>query len=158
MTGTVARRLAELGIELPAPRPPAASYTPFVITGDLVFISGQVPVGPKGLEWRGKCGADFTAAQGQLAARLCALNLLAHLQVACEGNLDRVRQCVRIEGFVNATPDFGEHPAVINGASDLIGEIFGSKGVHARSAVGCNSLPFNVAVEVAGVFTISAGL
>ncbi len=154
MTNIIAQRLAELGIELPNPRPPAASYTPYVITGDLVFISGQVPVGPQGLEFRGKCGAAFSVAEGQQAARLCALNMLAHLRVACSGNLDRVRQCVRIEGFVNATPEFGEHPAVINGASDLIADVFGAKGVHARFAVGCNSLPFDVAVEIAGIFAI----
>ncbi len=154
MTNTIDLRLAELGIELPKPRPPAANYTPYVLTGDLVFISGQVPIGAQGLEFRGKCGAVYSVAQGQQAARLCALNLLAHLREACDGNLDRVRQCVRIEGFVNATPEFGEHPAVINGASDLIADVFGAKGVHARFAVGCSSLPFDVAVEIAGVFAI----
>ena len=154
MTGKVERRLAELGIELPHLSAPVANDTPLVISGNLVFIAGQGPIGPNGLEWRGKCGAAYTVAQGQQAARLCALNLLAHLREACSGNLDRVRQCVRIEGFVNATPEFGEHPAVINGASDLIADIFGAKGIHARFAVGCNSLPFDVAVEIAGVFAI----
>ncbi|HEX4890348.1 MAG TPA: RidA family protein [Alphaproteobacteria bacterium] len=154
MTNSTEQRLAELGIELPKPRPPAANYTPYVITGDLVFISGQVPVGPKGLEWRGKCGAAFDVAGGQQAARLCAINLLAALREACDGDLDRVRRCVRIEGFVNSTPEFGDHPAVMNGASDLIAEVLGPKGVHTRFAVGCNSLPFDVAVEVAGVFEI----
>ncbi|MFP5468819.1 MAG: RidA family protein [Alphaproteobacteria bacterium] len=156
MTNIIAQRLAELGIELPTPRPPAANYTPYVISGNLVFISGQVPVGPQGLEFRGKCGAAFNVAQAQQAARLCALNMLAHLREACAGNLDQVRQCVRIEGFVNATPEFGEHPAVINGASDLIADVFGAKGVHARFAVGCNSLPFDVAVEIAGIFAIES--
>ena len=156
MTDSIDKRLTELGIELPQPRPPAANYTPYVITGDLVFISGQVPVGPQGLEWRGKCGGAYDVAQGQQAARLCALNLLSVLREACGGNLDRVQQCVRIEGFVNSTPEFGEHPAVINGASDLIAELFGAKGIHARFAVGCNSLPFGVAVEIAGIFAIDA--
>ncbi len=154
MTNTTEQRLAELGIDLPKPRPPAANYTPYVITGDLVFISGQVPAGPRGLEWRGKCGAAYTVAEGRQAARLCAMNLLAHLREACGGNLDRMRQCVRIEGFVNATPEFGEHPAVINGASDLIADVFGAKGVHARFAIGCNSLPFDATVEIAGIFAI----
>jgi len=155
MTNSTEQRLAELGIELPAPRPPAANYTPYVITGDLVFISGQVPIGARGLEWRGKLGAAFSVNEGQQAARLCAINLLACLRDACGGNLDRVRRCVRIEGFVNATPEFGEHPAVMNGASDLIAAVLGPKGVHARYAVGCNSLPFDVAVEVAGIFEIA---
>lgn len=158
MSNSIDHRLLELGIELPGPRPAAANYTPFVVQGELVFISGQVPAGPQGLEWRGKCGGAYSVAQGQQAARLCALNLLAHLREACGGNLDRVRRCVRIEGFVNSTPDFGEHPAVINGASDLIVEIFGAKGVHTRFAVGCNSLPFDVAVEIAGIFAISADI
>lgn len=155
MTNSTEQRLAELGIELPATRPPAANYTPYVVTGDLVFISGQVPVGAKGLEWRGKVGAAFSVAEGQQAARLCAINLLACLRDACGGNLDRVRRCVRIEGFVNSTPEFGEHPAVMNGASDLIASVLGPKGVHARYAVGCASLPFDVAVEVAGIFEIA---
>lgn len=154
MTHSIEQRLTELGIALPTPRAPAANYTPYVIAGGLVFISGQVPVGEQGIEWRGKCGAAWSTAQGQQAARLCALHVLAHLRVACGGNLDRVRQCVRIEGFVNATPEFSEHPAVINGASDLIAEVFGARGVHARFSVGCNSLPFDVAVEIAGIFAI----
>lgn len=154
MSNSIDHRLLELGIELPTPRPPVATYTPYVIVGNLVFISGQVPLGPQGLEFRGKCGAAFSVAQGQQAARLCALNMLAHLREACGGNLDHVQRCARIEGFVNCTPEFGEHPAVINGASDLIAEVFGANGVHARFAVGCNSLPFDVAVEIAGIFTI----
>ncbi len=154
MTHTIEQRLAELGIALPKPRSPAANYRPYVIAGELVFISGQVPAGPRGLEWRGKCGAAYSVEQGQEAARLCAMNLLAQLREACNGNLDRVRQCVRIEGFVNAAPEFGEHPAVINGASDLIADVFGERGRHARFAVGCSSLPFDVAVEIAGVFAI----
>lgn len=154
MPGKIAQRLDELGIVLPKPAAPAANYTPFVISGNQVFISGQVPVGPNGIEWQGKCGAEFSVAEGQQAARLCALNLLAQLQAACDGDLDRVRGCLRIEGFVNATADFRDHPAVINGASDLIVEVLGQVGVHSRFAVGCGSLPLGMAVEVGGIFSI----
>lgn len=145
-------RLSELGIQLPKPAAPAANYTPYVVTGNLIYVSGQVPVGPKGLEWRGKCGEQFNVEEGQQAARLCALNLLSQAREACGGDLDRITRCVRIEGFVNATPDFRDHPAVINGASDLIVEILGDRGVHSRFAVGCGSLPLGVAVEIGGIF------
>ena len=156
MTGKVERRLAELGIELPHLSAPVANYTPFVISGNLVFIAGQGPIGPNGLEWRGKCGAAFDVAQGQQAARLTALNLLAQLRAACGGDLDRVRSCVRIEGFVNATADFMQHPAVMNGASDIIVEILGPIGVHSRFAVGAHSMPFDMTIEIAGIFEIDA--
>ncbi len=157
MTGKIEQRLKELGVELPNPGAPVATYAPYVISGNLVFISGQGPMGPNGLEWRGKCGASINLQQAQQAARLTALNLLAQLRAACKGDLDRVRGCVRIEGFVNATPDFTEHPAVINGASDLIVEIFGPTGKHSRFAVGASSLPFDMTVEIAGVFEIAVG-
>ena len=154
MSHSIDARLKELGLTLPPPSPPAANYTPYTIAGGLVFISGQVPLGAKGIEWRGKCGAEFTVEQGQQAARLCALNLLAQLREACGGDLGRVVRCLRIEGFVNATPDFRDHPAVINGASDLVADVFGAKGIHARFAVGCNSLPFDSTVEISGIFSI----
>ena len=154
MTGIIAKRLKDKGIELPQVTAPVANYTPYVITGNLVFISGQGPIGPNGLAWRGKCGAEIDLAQAQQAARLTALNVLAQLRAACEGDLDRVRRCVRLEGFVNATPDFTQHPAVINGASDVIVDVLGPAGVHARYAVGCNSLPFDMPVEIAAVFEI----
>lgn len=155
MAGNVERRLTELGIELPHLSAPVANYTPYVITGNLVFISGQGPIGPNGLEWRGKCGTVHNIAQGQKAARLTALNLLAQLHAACGGNLDRVRRCVRIEGYVNASADFTGHPSVINGASDLIVDILGPIGVHSRFAVGAHSLPFDMTVEIAGIFEIA---
>ncbi len=155
MPGKIAQRLEELGIVLPEPAAPAANYTPFVIMGNQLFVSGQVPLGPAGIEWQGKCGSDFSVEEGQQAARLCALNLLAQVRAACAGDLDRVRACLRIEGFVNATADFRNHPTVINGASDLLVEVLGPIGVHSRFAVGCASLPLGVAVEVGGIFAIS---
>lgn len=154
MTGKIDARLEELGITLPEPAAPAANYVPFVTTGNLVFISGQVPVGPEGLMYQGKVGRDVSAEDAQQAARLCALNIIAQVKAACDGDLDRVARCVKLGGFVNGSPDFDQHPAVINGASDLIGEVFGEKGKHARFAVGAGNLPFNVAVEIDAVFEI----
>jgi enamine deaminase RidA (YjgF/YER057c/UK114 family) len=155
MSGTIDARLAELGIDLGSPAAPAANYVPFVQSGNLIFISGQIPMGAEGLEFQGKLGSDFTVEEGQQAARLCAINLLAQLKVACGGDLDRVRRCIKLGGFVNCGGDFEQQPAVINGASDLMVEVFGDKGRHARAAVGAPSLPFNVAVEVDGVFEIA---
>ncbi|MDE1174544.1 MAG: RidA family protein [Parvibaculaceae bacterium] len=155
MAGRIETRLKELEITLPEPRGAAGNYVPYVVAGSLVFIAGQVPAGPAGLEFQGKLGAGLSVEQGQQAARLCALNILAQLRLACEGDFERVRRCVKIGGFVNATPDFEQHPAVINGASDLIVSVLGDTGKHARFAVGAPSLPFNVAVEVDAVFEIA---
>jgi enamine deaminase RidA (YjgF/YER057c/UK114 family) len=155
MSGKIDARLEEISITLPEGAPPAANYVPFVVTGNLVFISGQVPVGPDGLEFQGKVGRDFTAEEGQAAARLCAINIIAQVKAACDGDLDRVVRCVKLGGFVNGTPDFEHHPAVINGASDLLVEVFGDKGAHARFAIGAGNLPFNVAVEIDAIFEIA---
>lgn len=155
MTGRVKARLAELGIELPEPAAPAANYVPWVVTGNLVFISGQVPVDATGLPYRGKVGADVSQEDAVKAARLCGINILAALAQACGGDLDRVRRCVKLGGFVNAGPGFDQHPAVINGCSDLMVEVFGDAGRHARFAVGAGSLPFDVAVEIDAVFEIA---
>ena len=154
MTGRVETRLNELGITLPKASAPVANYVPFVVTGNLVFISGQVTNGPNGLEYVGQVGKDFTVEQGQSAARLCALNIVSQLREACGGNLDRVKRCVKVTGFVNAVPGFSQHPEVINGASNTLVEIFGDAGKHARAAVGAGSLPRNVAVEVEAIFEI----
>ncbi len=154
MPGKIDTRLAELGITLPNASPPAGSYVPFTIAGNLVTISGQVPLGPDGLQFRGKLGADFDVDAGQQAARLAGLNVLAQLKAACGGDLDRIVQLVKLGGFINATPDFTDHPAVMNGASDLMVEVFGEAGKHARFAMGAGSLPFNVAVEVEAVAEI----
>lgn len=154
MAGRVDAKLKELGIELPSPPAPVASYVPYVRTGNLVFISGQVTLGPKGLEYVGIVGKDFTTAEGQAAARLCAVNVIAQLKAALDGDLDRVRRCVKVTGFVNAVPGYAEHPEVMNGASNLFGDVFGEAGRHARAAVGAGSLPRNVAVEVEAIFEV----
>lgn len=151
---TIEERLSGLGITLPEPAAPVANYLPYVITGNLVFISGQVTVGPNGFEYQGKVGADYTADEGAEAARMCAINILAQLKAACDGDLERVRRCVKLGGFVNCTPEFTDHPKVINGASDLMVEALGDRGKHARFAVGAGSLPLNVAVEVDAIFEI----
>lgn len=155
MSGKIDQRLKELGIELPAPSAPAGTYVPYVITGNLVFISGQGPMGPKGIEYQGKVGKEHDAEVGKMAARLTMINVLAQLKAACGGDLDRVRRCVKLLGFVNATPDFDQQPAVINGASDLVVEIFGEAGRHARSAVAAPSLPFQITVEIEAIFEIA---
>ncbi|MBN9545120.1 MAG: RidA family protein [Alphaproteobacteria bacterium] len=148
-------RLKELAIVLPTPPAPVASYVPYVVTGNLVFISGQVTAAPEGLKFVGKVGADISLEDGKEAAKLCAINLLAQLKAACGGDLERVRRCVKLGVFVNATADFTQHPEVGNGASDLIVAVLGDAGKHARAATGAGSLPRGVAVEVDGVFEIA---
>lgn len=147
------QRLAELGVTLPDAPAPAANYVPFVKVGDLVHVSGQVPM-KDGAFVTGKLGQDMEADAGADAARLCAISLLAQLKAACDGDLDRLVRVVKLVGFVNSTPDFGDQPKVINGASDFMVEALGDAGRHARSAVSAASLPFGVAVEIEGVFQI----
>jgi len=149
-------RLQELNISLPLQPAPAANYAPFVKMGSLIFISGQLPSLNGELKYMGKVGREFTLEEGQKAARLCALNILAQLKEACHGDLNQVVGCIRLGGFVNSTEDFAEQSKVINGASDLIVSIFGEKGRHARAAVGVNSLPFGVAVEVEALFEVKS--
>ena len=145
---SVEAKLKELGIEIPPAPAPAANYVPYAIEGKLVFIAGQVPRGADGkLKFIGKVGKDLTEKEGYDAARLCVLNALAQLKAAA-GSLDKVKRIVRLGGFVNSVPDFTNQPQVVNGASDLVVQIFGDKGRHARTAVGAGSLPANVAVEV----------
>lgn len=146
-------RLAELGVILPEPAAPVANYAPFVRSGNLVFISGQVSIGPNGLI-AGKLGRDLDVDQGVQAAHACGVNLIAQLKAACDGELDHVRRVVKLGGFVNCTDDFTDQPKVINGASDLMVAVFGDNGRHARAAVGAPSLPMNAAVEVDGIFEI----
>ncbi|MGE0152534.1 MAG: RidA family protein [Reyranellaceae bacterium] len=155
MTGRIDARLTELNIALPVASAPAANYVPVVIAGNLAFVSGQVPVLQGEFKYLGKVGVELTVEQGQQAARLCALNVIAQLKLALGGDLDRVRRCVKVGGFVNCESGFGEQPKVINGASDLFVAVFGDAGRHARFAVGTNALPFNVAVEVDAVFEIA---
>lgn len=147
-------RLAELGIVLPTPPAPVASYIPFVEVGGLVHISGQVSMDAAG-GIKGKLGGGLSLEDGQRAARLCGLNLLAQLRAACGGDLDRVLRAVKLNGFVNVTPDFADIPKVMNGCSDLMVEVFGEPGRHARSAVGMANLPMDFAVEVDAVFAIA---
>jgi len=154
MADTPEQRLQKLGLTLPDAPAPAANYVPFVADGGLIYVSGQISADPDGLI-TGKLGADMNVEQGYAAARACALSLLAQLKAACGGDLSRVQQVIRLGGFVNATPDFTDHPKVVNGASDLMAEVFGDRGRHARAAVGCASLPLGVAVEVEGVFRIA---
>lgn len=154
MPSAIDARLDELGLTLPDAPAPAANYVPFAISGNLVFVSGQISRDDKGFIL-GKLGQDLGPEQGYAAARTCALALVAQLKVACGGDLDRLVRVVKLTGFVNATPDFTDHPKVINGASDLFAEIFGDKGRHARAAVGSVSLPLGVAVEIEGIFEIA---
>lgn len=155
MTGHIEARLKDLGIALPAPPAPVASYVPTVKTGNLVFVSGQIPAGPDGLKYVGIVGQELSVDDGKAAARLCAVNLLAQVKAACDGDLDRVTRCVKLSVFVNAVPGFTQHPEIANGASDLMVQVFGDAGRHARAAVGAGSLPRNVAVEVEAVFEIA---
>lgn len=147
-------RLTELGLTLPAAAAPAANYVPYVQTGNLVFVSGQITLQDGALQFVGRVGEDFTTEQGYEAAKLCGLNLIAQVKAACGGDLDRVQRVIRLGGFVNCTADFTEQPKVINGASDLMADVFGDAGKHARAAVGVNTLPLGVAVEVEGLFEI----
>jgi enamine deaminase RidA (YjgF/YER057c/UK114 family) len=154
MAGDIERRLRELGIELPAAAAPAANYVPFIVAGFVVYCAGQLPVWNGEIWYRGRLGEEVSVEEGQAAARLCALNLIAQVKAACAGNLDRVLRVVRLGVFVNSTATFTDQPRVANGASDLMVEVFGEAGRHARSAVGVNVLPLGVAVEVDGIFEI----
>ena len=154
MSGKFDARLAELGIELPNPAAPAANYVPFVQVGDLVYISGQISMDANGLV-KGKLGDGYSLDDAYAAARLCGINLISQVRAACDGDLDRLVRVIKLNGFVNATQDFTDHPKVINGASDLMVEVFGDQGRHARAAVGSSSLPLGVAVEVEGIFQIA---
>lgn len=148
-------RLDELGIELPSPQAPAANYVPAVRTGNLLYLAGVGPAKKAdGSSPIGKVGAELTLEEGYEAARLVCLNIISRLKAEL-GDLDRVVRVVKILGMVNATEDFGEHPAVINGCSDLLVEVFGERGKHARSAVGMQSLPFGIPVEIEAIVEIS---
>ncbi len=155
MAGTVDGRLKELGIEIPTPAAPAANYIPFVKSGNLVFVSGQIPLVAGKIEGIGKVGQDLTTEQAKAIARICAINLIAQAKAACGGDLDKVTRVVKLGGFVNCVDGYTEQPEVVNGASDLMVDMFGDKGRHARFAVGTNALPRGVAVEVEAVFEVA---
>jgi enamine deaminase RidA (YjgF/YER057c/UK114 family) len=154
MAGKIDARLKELGITLPEAPMPVANYVPSVRSGNLLFVSGQVPMEGGKPQFIGKVGREFQIEDGQKAARLCALNVIAQVRAALGGDLDKVKRCVRVGGFVNCTPDFGDQPQVINGASDLFVQVFGDAGKHARAAVGVSALPRGVAAEVEAVFEV----
>ena len=147
-------RIAELGITLPEPAKPVASYVSYVRSGEQIFISGQLSNDANG-GVKGTVGVDVTPEQAADAARLCGLNLIAQIKAACDGDLSRVARVVKLGGFVQAGPDFEAIPGVINGCSDLMVEVFGDAGRHARAAVGVASLPLNAPVEVEGLFQIA---
>jgi len=155
MAGSVEKRLASLGVTLPAPTTPVANYVPFVRSGNMLVLSGQICFGADGkLVAKGQLGAAVSLEEGQKAARACAINLLAQLKAAL-GDLDKVVRVVRLGGFINSAPGFAEGPKVMNGASDLMVEAFGDIGRHARSTVGVAALPADAAVEVEGMFEVS---
>jgi len=153
--GRIAKHLKQLGIALPEVATPRGNYVPVVLSGGHAWVAGQVPMQDNELKYQGKVGIDLSVEEGQAAARLCALNLLAQLARALGGDLDRVTRIVKVGGFVNCGPDFTQHPQVVNGASDLLVEVFGEAGRHARAAVGCASLPLSAAVEVDAVFELA---
>ena len=155
MSGSVEKKLASLGISLPTPANPIANYVPFVRSGDMLIVSGQLCFDHDGnLVAKGQLGGGVSMDDGQKAARACAVNLLAQLKAAL-GDLDKVARVVRLGGFINSAPGFADGPKVMNGASDLMVEVFGEKGRHARSTVGVAALPANAAVEVEGQFEVS---
>ncbi|WP_299821363.1 RidA family protein [uncultured Jannaschia sp.] len=149
---SIAENLSRMGITLPDAPAPAANYVPSVRSGDLLFVSGQVSNGPDGLI-KGRLGHDMSVEDGAAAARACAISLLAQVRAACDGDIDRLDRVVKLTGFVNCTPEFGDMPKVVNGASDFLVEALGEAGRHSRSAVGAN-LPFGVAVEIEGIFRL----
>lgn len=154
MAGTIDARLSELGIELPPAAAPVANYVPFVVTGNLVFVSGQIPLAEGRVQFTGRLGDTVTPEDGYAAARLCGLNLIAQVRAATDGDLDRVRRVVKLGGFVSCAPGFIQIPQVINGASDLMADVFAEAGRHARFAVAAPVLPMDAAVEVDGIFEI----
>ena len=155
MSGSVEKKLASLGVSLPAPAAPVANYVPYVRSGNMLVVSGQLCFGSDGqLVAKGQLGGGVSMDDGQKAARACAINLLAQLKAAL-GDLDKVTRVVRLGGFINSTPGFADGPKVMNGASDLMVEVFGDKGRHARSTVGVAALPANAAVEVEGQFEVA---
>ena len=154
MTNPIEARLQAAGITLPVPAAAVANYLPFTVSGNTVYVSGQLPLADGKLIATGLLGQDVSVEDGYAAARACGLNLLAQLKAACGGDFAKVRRCLKLGGFVASIPAFSDHPKVINGASDLMVEILAEQGQHARFAVGAPCLPLNAAVEVDGTFEI----
>ena len=149
------KKIQELKIKLPEAKPPVGSYVATKITGNLLFISGQISIAENGELIKGKIGKDLSTEQGYDAAKRCGLSIVAQAKVACNGDLSKIKSCIKLTGFVNSTEDFTEQPKVINGASDLIATIFGDAGMHTRAAVSTNSLPLGVSVEVDAIFELN---
>lgn len=154
MTDEAESALRDLGVSLPTPAAPAGSYVPVVRTGNLLFVAGQLPMGPDGLKHVGRCGEDIAPEDAREAARLCAINILAQVK-ATTGSLASITRVVKLTGFVNSTTAFRDHPAVVNGASDLLVAVLGDRGRHARAAVGVANLPFGAAVEVEAIVEVA---
>ncbi|MFO1184082.1 MAG: RidA family protein [Bauldia sp.] len=150
MPGQIEQRLKALGVELPKPAAPVANYVPAVPAGTLLFVSGQLALGPNGLELPGKVGATVGIDDARKAARLCAINVLAQTKAAI-GDLERIKRIAKVTGFVNAVPDFVDHPKIVNGASDFFVEVLGDRGRHARSSIGVGSLPLGASVEIEAI-------
>ena len=149
------KKIEELKIKLPEAKPPVGSYVATKITGNLLFISGQISIAENGELIKGKIGKELSTEQGYDAAKRCGLSIVAQAKVACNGDLSKIKSCIKLTGFVNSTEDFTEQPKVINGASDLIATIFGDAGMHTRAAVSTNSLPLGVSVEVDAIFELN---
>ena len=152
---TIENKLKELKIILPEPKNPVGSYVATKITGKLLFISGQISIDKDNNLIKGKIGKDLNLDQGYAAAERCGLSLIAHAKNACDGDLERIKSCIKLTGYVNSTDNFIDQPKVVNGASDIIAKILEKKGEHARAAVSVSSLPLGVAVEVDGIFEIN---
>lgn len=149
------KNLKKLNLQLPEAPNPVGAYVAYKITGNLIFISGQVSFGKDGKLIKGKVGKDLSLEEGQIAARACAINILSQIKAACNNDLGKVKNCIKLTGFVNSKDDFTDQPKVINGASELISSVFGDNGKHARAAVSVNSLPLGAAVEVEAIFEIN---
>ena len=152
---TIERRLKELNLVLPDPKNPVGAYVATKFVGKLLFISGQVSVDSSGKLIEGKIGKDLDTKQGYVAAERCGLSIISHAKKACNGDLEKIKSCVKLTGYVNSTNDFKDQPKVINGASDIIAKVFDEKGEHTRAAISANSLPLGVAVEVDAIFEVN---
>ena len=153
MAETAEARLAALGVTLPTPTAPVANYIPAVVSRGMLYVSGQLPMGPGGLEYVGKVGREISSDQARAAARLCAINILAQAK-AVLGDLERIARVAKVTGFVNAVPEYTEHGKIMNGASDFLVDVLGDRGRHARSSIGMGGLPLGVAVEVEAIIEI----
>ena len=152
---SIKNKLKELNISLPDPKDPVGAYVATKIIGNLLFISGQISIDENKNLIKGKVGKDLSLDQGYLAAQRCGLSLLAHAKKACNEDLDKIKSCIKLTGYVNSTDEFIDQPKVINGASDIISKILDKKGHHARAAISVNSLPLGVAVEIDGIFEVN---